>query len=343
MHQRQSSAALVPSQDMDEEMTSPEVTPTGGFNRKKFLWGILFGVGGAVIVLAIIFSILFYTQPVLAPMVDRLAQWVNMPIGSVNGQLIGYRAFHEDYTIIVHYYTNGVAQGALSAADVPSDAELRANIVSQLVNKALIDHLAGTYGLVVSDIEVETAWQKEVLPSFASADEAATAISTAYGMSVEQFKAKVVRDNLLVNKLSESIGFDDALQAEVKKKADEVLAAVSAGDKSFEDLAKQYSEDTTTAAQGGDLGWFGRGVMVAEFEQAAFALSPGETSQLVKTIFGYHIIKVLEKKEPSADGAQPEEVRAEHILIKGFDLNSYLAKAKDGNQVKKYVKFAGTE
>ncbi|MBI5622016.1 peptidyl-prolyl cis-trans isomerase [Candidatus Falkowbacteria bacterium] len=162
-------------------------------------------------------------------------------------------------------------------------------------------------------------------------------------MSVEQFKAKVVRDNLLVNKLSESIGFDDALQADVKKKADEVLAAVSAGDKSFEDLAKQYSEDTTTAAQGGDLGWFGRGVMVAEFEQAAFALSPGETSQLVKTIFGYHIIKVLEKKEPSADGAQPEEVRAEHILIKGFDLNSYLAKAKDGNQVKKYVKFAGTE
>ena len=62
---------------------------------------------------------------------------------------------------------------------------------------------------------------------------------------------------------------------------------------SFAKLAEQYSIDGTRK-RGGDLGFFGRGVMVGEFEDAAFKLNKGETSGLVKTQFGYHIIKRLE-------------------------------------------------
>ena len=65
--------------------------------------------------------------------------------------------------------------------------------------------------------------------------------------------------------------------------------------KDFSTVAKEKSM-CPSAKQGGDLGWFGRGMMVKEFEAAAFALKPGELSRPVKTQFGWHVIKVIEAK-----------------------------------------------
>jgi peptidyl-prolyl cis-trans isomerase D len=84
-------------------------------------------------------------------------------------------------------------------------------------------------------------------------------------------------------------------EAAVRKVAESVLAKVKArGD--FAALAKQYTEDEASKAAGGDLDYFGRGRMVKEFEDAAWALSPGQITDLVKTNFGFHIIKLVDKK-----------------------------------------------
>jgi peptidyl-prolyl cis-trans isomerase D len=88
----------------------------------------------------------------------------------------------------------------------------------------------------------------------------------------------------------------------------ELTSAVRDGE-DFAELAKVYS-DGPSAPEGGDLGWFGRGKMVAAFEEVAFELEVGEVSEPVKTQFGYHIIKV-EEKRGSGDSA---EVKARHIL-----------------------------
>jgi peptidyl-prolyl cis-trans isomerase D len=97
-------------------------------------------------------------------------------------------------------------------------------------------------------------------------------------------------------------------EAEVRKLAEEIAKRAKAGE-DFAALAKQYSEDESNNTTGGSLGEFGRGTMVPEFEQAAFAMKAGEVSDPVKTSFGYHIIKV-EKNQP-ATTRPVADVRAE--------------------------------
>ena len=87
-------------------------------------------------------------------------------------------------------------------------------------------------------------------------------------------------------------------EAAVRKQAESVLARVKAGE-DFVKLANQYTEEEVGKTRGGDLDFFGRGQMAKEFEDAAFALKPGEISGIVKTQFGLHIIKTTDHRAAS--------------------------------------------
>ena len=94
--------------------------------------------------------------------------------------------------------------------------------------------------------------------------------------------------------LFKTVGKTDAEAEEIRKKAEDVLKKAKSG-ANFGDLAKQYSDDTTKD-KGGDLDWIVRGQTVPEFEQAAFSLPIGSISDLVKTQYGFHIIKVIDRQ-----------------------------------------------
>lgn len=90
--------------------------------------------------------------------------------------------------------------------------------------------------------------------------------------------------------------------------------------KSFDELAKQYSEDTGSKEKGGDLGFFGPGKMVKEFEEAAYKLKKDEVSEPVKSQFGYHIIKVTDIKEPEKSFEQSKaDIKKEIVQKKAQD------------------------
>ena len=115
-----------------------------------------------------------------------------------------------------------------------------------------------------------------------------------YDSNPEQFKQpERVRASHILISIPE--GADAAAKAQARTKAEQVLKDVKAG-QDFAALAKEHSQDPGSAVQGGDLGFFEQGQMVGPFNDAAFTMQPGATSDLVETQFGYHIIKVAEKQ-----------------------------------------------
>ena len=99
-----------------------------------------------------------------------------------------------------------------------------------------------------------------------------------------------------------------------EKEAQEIKDKLAKGE-DFAALAKEYSTDDSTKNNGGQLGFFNRGDMVPEFEKAAFALAVGEISAPVKTEYGYHLIKVEEKKEAAAPNYEKSKADIKEYLF----------------------------
>ena len=99
-----------------------------------------------------------------------------------------------------------------------------------------------------------------------------------------------------------------------EEKANEILAQIKAGDVTFEDAARANST-CPSKDQGGDLGTFGRGQMVPEFEEATFAMNVGDVSEPVKTQFGYHLIKLEAKNEPTIPAYEEIADKVEKTLM----------------------------
>jgi foldase protein prsA len=136
---------------------------------------------------------------------------------------------------------------------------------------------------------------------------------------------------------------------DAKKKAEEILKKIKDG-ADFATLAKENSNDTANASNGGDLGWSSKedNSFVSEFSSAAYALSKDQVSDVVKTSFGYHIIKVLDTKDSSFDELKTslEEKAAEQAVQKDSAIVSKALKKlfeeynvkSDNNDVETYIK-----
>lgn len=121
-------------------------------------------------------------------------------------------------------------------------------------------------------------------------------VEAYYRTHKDEFTApEMVRARHILIMANASASDEDKKKA--KSKAGDVLKRIKAGE-NFAGIASELSDDPGSKAKGGDLGFFSKGRMVPEFEKAAFALKPGGVSDIVETQFGYHIIKVEEKKEP---------------------------------------------
>jgi parvulin-like peptidyl-prolyl isomerase len=127
------------------------------------------------------------------------------------------------------------------------------------------------------------------------------------------YENQILRDKLLEEITKDTPRTEEQVWARHILVADEAAAATVIArledGADFDKLAQEFSTDTASGAKGGDLGWFGKGAMVAEFEEAAFSMKIGEISKPIKSQFGYHIIQVLGHDNIPLNATQYEEKR----------------------------------
>jgi parvulin-like peptidyl-prolyl isomerase len=287
----------------------------------------------------------------------KLAQTLHLPIAKINGETILYADYADDLralkSMIAYEKQNGGGEGTPSF----TPEQMSDQVLLRLSGNILLNKLAAQYNVKAEDKDIQDL-KNQVLAQFAATptnsttpanpstkeaeDKANEELKKRYGWDFKTYEQKVMVPYVLQTKISEKLSSDETVKKQIKDTAQQVLDRIKKGEK-FEDLAKQYGEDGT-AQNGGDLGWFKKGDMVASFEQAAFALKKGEVSpNLVETEYGYHIVRVDDKKtEKVKDTAgkmvDSEQVQAHHILFRFPEIGKTLDNEMKKADVKIYGK-----
>jgi peptidyl-prolyl cis-trans isomerase C len=232
-------------------------------------------------------------QPMPADQRDRVLR-------AVLDQLIGYRLL--------------VQESAARKTAVPdADVEARiGQIRSQFPSEEIFQQQLQQRKMTLEQLRVDTRSSMQIRLMLQAELDAKTAVTPEqindfYVKNPTAFQQgeRVKASHILVRVQANA---DPAEREKARAKAAGLLADLKAG-KDFAALAKQYSDDPGSGAQGGDLGYFQRGQMVPPFEEAAFALPVGQTSELVTSDFGFHIIRVTDRQSGRAQAI--DEVRGE--------------------------------
>lgn len=317
---------------MDMNATGTGKTAVFGTTAKR---NLLIGGGLAVVVIVAaglgVSTFGLYRLGWEGPASSALVRALPYPAATVNGRAIRYADYLDDLDSVRKFFAAQAARGA--EVTVPPEAELRAGVMERLVQNAVLTEEAARLGLEASAAEIEDEYAKVVAQGGKEGASLEDELAELYGWTSEDFKERVIRVFLLQKKMEEALKNDPALAGAAETDAKTTLEEIKGG-ADFAELATDRSRDPGSATRGGDLGFFTKGVMVAEFETAAFALAPGEVSDVVRTPFGFHIIKV---EEVEKSGGEVTKVKARHILFSVPGADEYLKEKVAAAKVRKFV------
>lgn len=241
-------------------------------------------------------------------------------IAVVNGEEISTAAYQDELRRALYSVTSQYTLDWNDPENISLLPSFQEQVLDQVIFRTLLHQLASREGISASseDVEAEIASIQAQIQddeSIASWDSFLTANNLT-----EDVVRSLVADQILREALAEKYGGSQVVEhvrashilVETEETGQEVLDKLAAGE-DFGALAAEYSIDPGSKDQGGDLGWFPPGMMVPEFEEAAFSLKPGEMSGLVQSDFGYHIIQVHEKEEREMDPALFAQVQQQEF------------------------------
>ncbi|TSC83878.1 MAG: protein export chaperone [Parcubacteria group bacterium Gr01-1014_13] len=270
-----------------------------------------------------------------------VAKAFNFPAVKVAGEKIPYVAYAEDLKAIhtMRDYDQsqrdaGVPPDRSPGADL-TEEQMSDQVLWRLVNNLLVNNAAKKYSVTVEDDDIKNL-KAQMLQQFKDEATASEELMKRYGWDMKVYEQKVMRPFIVQTKLAKKMKEDPKMKEDLRAQAEKALEEIKKG-ADFAALAKKYNTDST-GERGGDLGWFGKGEMVPEFEQAAFSLKKGEVyPTVVESVYGYHIIKLDDRKtskvkNEKGQNVNAEQVRASQVLFRFPDILSYLDQAaRDGN------------
>lgn len=250
----------------------------------------------------------------------------------VNGQPIAVEAFRRE---LARFEAGQLALGF----EIADQAHYEQQVLDLMVEKELIRQLAAQQGIAITDAQVDENINQMITES--GQEYFNSWLSSNY-YTLGEFREEI-RLDLATNQLIQPV--IDSVPAAVEQvharhilvntedEANEVMARLQSGE-DFGALAAEYSVDVTSSQNGGDLGWFPRGMLlVPEVEQAAFSLQPGQTSGIVPSALGYHIIQLLE-----FDPARAIDEETKQRLIESA-LEEWRLGLRNGAQIEQLIEF----
>lgn len=221
-------------------------------------------------------------------------------------ELIGYSLLAQE-----------AAKRKVTVPDADVDARVK-QLQSQFPNEEEFKKVLGERKMTLDQVRLDTRrdlvvsrmLQAEIEPKAAVTPEQ---VNDFYAKNPDQFKQpeRVRASHILITAAKDA---DAATRTAARTKAEGILKEVKAG-KDFAALAKQHSQDPGSGAQGGDLGFFQQGQMVGPFNDAAFSMKPGQTSGIVETDFGFHIIRLVAREEGRAVPLEEVKPQLEQFLL----------------------------
>jgi foldase protein PrsA len=262
-------------------------------------------------IVLVVFGVLIYMYKSESPIVKAVAKAIPYPVQQVNGRFVSYNDYLFEVDANKRAYQNNAKLNNQPAVDFNSAdgkklvTQIKQHSLDKLESDTVMAQLAAQKKVKVTDKEVNDLIN-QLYQRYGGKDTLLKTLKDIYGWDLGDLK-KVIRKQLLAKDVEEKVTSDPAVDAAAKAKAQDVLKKVKDGG-DFADLAKKNSQ-ASDAASGGDLGFFTKGQLPDNLQAAAEALQPGQVSDVVKTQYGYEIIKVIEKKD---DGS----IHAQHILTK---------------------------
>jgi foldase protein PrsA len=318
--------------EKEEKKTKAESSESKEDKKKKFKFpatgkAIILGIIALILVFLATFGILIYGYKNESSVVRSVGKVIPFPAATADGKFVLLRDYYKQLEVLKNYYVNFKKVDFSSEDGKKQLTEIQKEVSDRLLEDAIISVEAKNMDVKLTKEDLDNSYN-ELVKSNGGIKAFTEILSKFYGLTPDEFKEIIYRPRVLREKLADKINSEETTTGAAKKKADEIYARAKAGE-DFAKLAQENSQDPGTAANGGDLGFFGKGKMVPEFEEAAFKLNVGEISEPVRTVYGYHIIKVTDKKG--------EEIRASHILIKVSDFNDWIANKKEELKTKKIL------